>query len=274
MAQTAAQPQPTGNPAETYERFFVPAMFVPWTGELLRHAAPRPGERVLDVACGTGVVARHVAPLVGQAGRVVGLDLSPAMLEVARGLPAPEGATIEWRQGDATALPFADGAFDLATCQQGLQFVPDRGAAARELRRVLAPGGRAAVAVWRSFEYNPFFRELNEALARRTGSRGPLVPFSLGEEGELRGLLDSAGFSVVVIEAAALTVRFPSATDFLRLSVLSAAAVIPDLAGLDDAGRAALVTDIEREVGDTLRAHREGDSIAVPLAAHLALARV
>ncbi len=273
MSQPVAPLQPLGNPAETYERFFVPAMFVPWTGELLRRAAPRPDERALDVACGTGVVARHVAPLVGPTGRVVGIDLSPAMLAVARALPAPEGATIEWREGDATALPFADGEFNLALCQQGLQFVPDRAAAARELRRVLARGGRAVVAVWRGFEHNPFFREFNGAMARRLGSRGPLAPFSLGEEGELRGLLEGAGFGDVAIEATALTLRFPSADDFLRLSVLAVAAVIPDLARLDEAGRAALVADIEREAGDALRVHREGDNLAVPIAAHLAVAR-
>ncbi len=274
MAQSATSPRPPGNPAEAYERFFVPAMFVPWAGELLRRAAPRPGERALDVACGTGVVARQVAPLVGRAGRVVGLDRSPAMLAVARQLPAPEGALIAWREGDAAALPFADGEFDLALCQQGLQFVPDRAAAARELRRVLAPGGRAAVAVNRALAHNPFFREFNGALARRLGSPSPLAPFSPGEEGELRDLLTGAGFRDVAIEAVALTVRFPSAADFLRLSVLSSAVVMPDLAGLDEAGRDRLVADVEREVRDTLREHREGDGLAVPMAAHIALARI
>jgi len=102
---------------------------------------------VLDVACGTGIVARQAAPLVGADGQVVALDMNPAMLAVARALPAPSGATIHWREGDAMDLPFEDGAFDVVLCQHGLQFVPDRARAVREMRRVLAPGGRALVIV-------------------------------------------------------------------------------------------------------------------------------
>ena len=89
----------------------------------------------MDVACGTGSVARHVAPLVGAEGKVVALDISPEMLAVARGLPAPAGATIEWREGNAIALTVPDDAFDLVLCQQGLQFFSDRAAAVREMRR-------------------------------------------------------------------------------------------------------------------------------------------
>jgi hypothetical protein len=92
--------QPTAaNPAQVYEQYFVPAMFVPWATILLRHAALEPGERVLDVACGTGVVARHAAPQVADTGKVVGLDMKPAMLGVARSLPPPQGARIEWQAG-------------------------------------------------------------------------------------------------------------------------------------------------------------------------------
>lgn len=116
-----SQPHP-GNPAETYENYFVPAMFHPWAAILLRHAAPKLGERVLDVACGTGVVARMAAPLVGPNGQVVGLDMNPAMLAVARQLPPPSGATITWQDGNAMAPPFTDGAFDLVLCQHGLPF--------------------------------------------------------------------------------------------------------------------------------------------------------
>lgn len=135
MSQGAAE-----NPAEAYERYLVPAIFLPSGEDLIRRAAPVGEERVL-VACGTGAVARQVAPLVGTGGMVVGLDLSPAMLAVARGLPVPGGAAIEWREGSAGALPFPEGSFDLVLCQQGLQFFPDRAAALRDMRRVLRPGG-------------------------------------------------------------------------------------------------------------------------------------
>src|SRR5438876_7202317 len=100
-----------GNPDELYERYVVPAMFGPWAADLVALAAPQPGERVLDVACGSGVVARLVAPHVGSTGHVVGLDLNARRLVVARALPPSPGAVVEWREGDALALPFAEAVF-------------------------------------------------------------------------------------------------------------------------------------------------------------------
>ena len=102
-------------PAEVYEEYMVPAIFTPWARVLLTYAAPKPGERVLDVACGTGAVSRQVAPIVGAKGKVTGLEISAAMLAVARSIHAPAGAQIDWREGDATSLPFADRSFDLVT---------------------------------------------------------------------------------------------------------------------------------------------------------------
>src|SRR4030095_3648080 len=126
--------QQSPNPAEVYERYFGPALFTPWARALLEYAVPQTGERVLDVACGTGIVTRHVAPMVGAAGRVVGLDISPAMLAVARALPVPGGATIEWQEGNALTLALPDAAFDLVLWHQGLQFFPDRAADTREIQ--------------------------------------------------------------------------------------------------------------------------------------------
>ncbi len=140
--------QPTaGNPAEVYESFFVPAMFAPLATLVLDRVSPRPGERVLDVACGTGIVARRAARLVGDGGRVVGVDPSPAMLAVARSAAVSEDVSVEWQEGTAEALPFPDASFDLAFCQMGLQFFPDKQAGLTELHRVLVPGGRTAVSV-------------------------------------------------------------------------------------------------------------------------------
>jgi ubiquinone/menaquinone biosynthesis C-methylase UbiE len=130
-----------GSAAEIYERHMVPAIFGPWAEDLLALATPLPGERVLDVACGTGVVARLVAQRVGPSGTVVGFDLNPGMLTVARSLPPPSGARIEWREGNVSAIPLPDATFDLVLCQQGLQFFPDRSAALREMRRVWGPVG-------------------------------------------------------------------------------------------------------------------------------------
>jgi ubiquinone/menaquinone biosynthesis C-methylase UbiE len=114
--------QVAGNAAEIYEEYLVPAIFEPWARNLLDRAAPRPGERVLDVACGSGIVARLAAEQVGAAGTVVGVDINPGMIAVARKNAGAAG--VEWKEGNATALPLPDGSFDLVTCQQGLQFFP------------------------------------------------------------------------------------------------------------------------------------------------------
>src|SRR5215212_1225947 len=124
------------HPAEVYEQYLGRSIADPFTRVLLQHAAPKSGERVLDLASGTGSVARHVAPLIGMEGRVVALDISPAMLAVGAAISVAGGARIEWLEGDALCVPFADKAFDLILCQQGLQFFSDRNRALQEMRRV------------------------------------------------------------------------------------------------------------------------------------------
>src|SRR5260370_25850928 len=154
-----------GNEPDAYERHIDPALFMPWARSLVETAALRPGERVLDVACGTGVVTRLAAKRVGAGGKVVGLDLNAGMLEVARS----RAPAIEWREGSATELPLPDAAFDAVLCQQGLQFFPDRPAALREMRRVLVPGRRLALSVWRSLQGSPGHRALADALEPHIG---------------------------------------------------------------------------------------------------------
>jgi ubiquinone/menaquinone biosynthesis C-methylase UbiE len=230
-------------PAETYEQYLGPAIAHPWTRVLLEIAAPRPGERALDVACGTGSVARHVAPIVGAEGQVVALDINPDMLAVARALPAPAGATIEWLEGDAINLGLPNHAFDLVLCQQGLQFFSDRAAAVREMRRVLADGGRVAISVWQALERHPVYEALLEATARHLRSAVSTVDlsFSLWDAEELRALLSDAGFQQITITARSLDVRLPSPERFVELTVLGAATSIPAFARLNAAARSAIV---------------------------------
>src|SRR5690606_5960003 len=121
-----------GNPAQTFEDFYVPSVFRPWTSEILDRARPQAGARVLDVACGTGIVARMVAQQLKGDARVAGVDYNPAMLEVARSASARENVEIEWVEGNAENLPFPDASFDLVLVQQGLQFVSDKARAVGE----------------------------------------------------------------------------------------------------------------------------------------------
>jgi ubiquinone/menaquinone biosynthesis C-methylase UbiE len=134
-----------GNAAENYERYFVPAIGTPFATTLLDAAGLHRGERVLDVACGTGVVTRLAAERVGPDGAVGGLDINPAMLAVARSVSS-SGAPIEWHEASAESLPLADGSFDVVLSSLGLQFVSDKLSALGEMRRVLAPHGRLAIA--------------------------------------------------------------------------------------------------------------------------------
>ena len=164
-----------------YERVMVPAVFGPWAKDLLDTVALAAGTRVLDVACGTGIVARLAASQVGPTGRVVGLDTNEAMLAVARAQPQPTGAHVEWRQGDATKLPFPDAEFGAVLCQQGLQYVPDRAAALREMKRVLASGGRLGLSVFsHSVGFQLFLsapqRSLSERKQRRSCGNHSLSP--------------------------------------------------------------------------------------------------
>jgi len=267
------QPQPR-NPAEMYENYFVPAMFLPWATILLRHAAPRSQERVLDVACGTGIVARQAAPLVGAHGQVTALDMNAAMLAVARALPAPPGATIAWQEGNAMALPFTNGAFDVVLCQHGLQFVPDRAGAVREMRRVLAPGGRALVIVLQALARHPVFEALMESAARHLSLpiSAVMTPFALHDADELRTLFTAAGFKKVDILPESTTVRFPEPERFVPLAVTSSAAAVPAFAQLEAPARAALLEAVRAEVEPAMRKYRDSDAVTFPMFAHIAVA--
>jgi ubiquinone/menaquinone biosynthesis C-methylase UbiE len=259
------------NAAETYQRELVPALFGPWGSRVVELAALRPGLRVLDVACGTGLVARLAAEAVGVSGRVTALDLNPGMLAVASELPAVEGAPIEWVEGNAQALPFAEATFDVVCCQLGLQFFPDREGALREMRRVLVPGGRAVVMVWREIDRSPGFAVLAAALGRTISSDAEALmraPFALGDAGELARLLEAGGLCDCTIRAEAGTVRFASAATFVRSEVAS-----PLLATVVAAAPAPAYEELVREVERALDPLIEQGSLCFPIEAHLALCR-
>jgi len=232
-----------GNPAANYERFFVPAIGAPLATDLVRHAALQEGERVLDVACGTGVVARLASDKVGAAGTVAGLDVNPGMLAVAREA-TPAGAAIEWHEASAEAMPLPDASFDVALCQMGLQFMPDKHAALGEMRRVLAPGGRLVLNL-----PGPTPRPLAimaEALARHVGAEAAGFVnhvFSLHDTAEIRNLVSEAGFHDASVETDTRQLRLPAPAEFLWQYVQST-----PLAGVvaqaDDERRAALERDV------------------------------
>ena len=215
MTQQAYGKSFGGTPAENYQRYFVPSIGAPVAGDLIDVAGLQSGERVLDVACGTGVVTRLAAERVGAEGAVSGLDVNPGMLAVARSETPPD-ISVAWYEASAESMPLPDEAFDVVLCQMGLQFVPDKLAALREMRRVLHAGGRVFVTV--PGPKPPIFAIMTDALARHLGpqvaSFADLV-FSLHDTDELTELMSSAGFRKIDVRAKPRTLRLPAPAKFL-----------------------------------------------------------
>jgi ubiquinone/menaquinone biosynthesis C-methylase UbiE len=241
MAHQFDSHDPRANVALNYERDFVPAIAAPLAGDLVEEAHLQPGERVLDVACGTGIVARLAAEQVGDDGAVVGVDVSPEMLDVARDA---NGDGIQWGRASAEALPLPDDTFDVAFCQMGLQFFPDRPGSLGEMRRVLAPEGRAAINV--PGPTPAIFQIFEDALARQAGPEAAgfiETVFALDDPEELAGLVESAGFDDVEVHSEAKTLTLSRPEEFLWQYVESTP--LAGVAGsLDAEHRAALEDEV------------------------------
>lgn len=225
--------------AESYQRYFVPAIGAPVARGLVGSALLQPGERVLDVACGTGVVTRLAADRVGPAGAVAGLDPNPAMLSVARESTPPE-LEVDWRRGPAESLPFDDGSFDVVLCGMGLQFFSDREGGLREIRRVLVPGGRLVANV--PGPIPPPLERMEEGLSRHVGPESAAFVrrvFDLHDADEIRSLAEKAGFPEVEVRSQVTAVDLPPPAEFLWQYVESTP-LAPLVAALDEEGRAAL----------------------------------
>jgi ubiquinone/menaquinone biosynthesis C-methylase UbiE len=263
-----------GPAPELYQRYLVPAMTSMWAADLADRAALRPGERVLDVACGTGVVARIAAERVGNTGLVAALDINPGMLAIARSLPSATGASIEWYEGSALELPFLSASFDVVVCQLGLQFFSDRPAALREMRRALVPNGRLALNVFGPIAHNPATHALADALdgrVRPDASVAKRMEHALADTEELRTLVAGAGFRDVVIRTARKMVRFPSANDYVRIQ-LAATPLATLVAQYDAPRRDRLVGALVEDVGAALALYLGDEGLTFPQEVHILLA--
>jgi ubiquinone/menaquinone biosynthesis C-methylase UbiE len=197
--------------AEDYERYLVPALFDVWAPRMLEAAGVGERDTVLDVACGTGIVARGAVARVGDHGRVVGLDATEAMLTVAQRIES----RVEWHVGDAVDLPFDSGSFDAVICQSGLMFFPDQVAAVREMWRMLRPGGRVAVQVWANCEAQNTFAGIVEEHAGALVADQYRTPWNLSDSELLLALFEEAGLADVELRTVSENAVYPSVGAFL-----------------------------------------------------------
>jgi ubiquinone/menaquinone biosynthesis C-methylase UbiE len=205
-----------GSAAELYDATFVPSIAVPASQRLFELADLEPGERVLDLACGTGIAARLAASAVGSSGSVVGVDVSPDMIEVARSRPTPAGAAVEWHVADAAQLPLPSDGTDCVLCQMGVMFFNDRTAALDEVRRVLRPGGRLVLNTPGAIQ--PPLEVLDQALVQHISpDLGGFVRavFSMPDPDQLAALLTDAGFGDVEAEVRPVPLDLPTPGEFL-----------------------------------------------------------
>jgi len=262
--------QLSGGAAAVYERIWVPAIMGRSAEQLVEAAGIGDGDHVLDIACGTGIVARTALPLVGPAGRVVATDLNAAMLEEARAWANRHGAAaIEWHKSEAARLPFDNASFDAVLCQQGLQFMPDRAAVLREMVRVLRPQGRVALSVWQS--ESPVSAAICRVLERHFGDGSTAdwkVTYSLSDRGELRRLASDAGFRDIHVSLDFKVARHPDPKAFVS-GALAGSPHADDIAALPDETRAALVDEVIANMAGCI----DDDGVASGVACHTLTAR-
>ncbi len=253
---------------EIYERLLVGPLFRPFAEDLIARLNPGAQDRVLDVACGTGIVARVARERIGPAARIVGVDASAPMLAVARSADA----SIDWREGNAVALPVSDEErFSLLTCHQGLQFFPDKMAAVREMRRVLLPGARLAIGTWRPLAEAALFRELHPIAERQLG---PVVDarHSFGDADAITRLLTDAGFVNVQVETISHRIRMSDGMVFARLNATALASMSEQAKTMTDAERQRVLERIVSDSAATVAQYSEGGALVFELPSNLATA--
>lgn len=266
---TSTQWQLAQDAAERYQSILTPYILGPFAETLVEFAELRPGDRIIDVGCGTGAAARHAAQIVGENGSVTGIDLNRSMLAVAGALPAVRGATVEWREANATALPFDDESADAVLCAQTLQFLADKAAALREMARAVKRNGRVAVSFWSDIGESPYFDALVRAIDVHIGSdvaAGLRSAFGLSDADVASALFTNAGFRRVEISKARLALSLPTLTDFVPRHI----SATPMSIGFQRASQD-IQTRVVQSVCEEL-AFNGAETPSIPFTSHLALA--
>jgi ubiquinone/menaquinone biosynthesis C-methylase UbiE len=261
--------QLSGNAASIYEEQKVPAIFAPLADATLAVVPLLDNDQVIDLACGTGIVARKVRQKIGKSASVVGVDLNEGMISTAAGLADESARSCEWRVADVTQLPFEDHSFTIAFCQQGIQFFPDIVAALVEMKRVLRPHGRAAISVWAG--PSDFATALASSLRNHIGeeiAKQSLAPFAFGDIERLSDAMTKVGFQEITSQL--LTIDRTIGSHDAIAEEIMASPVGPKVAEFGNEMMASIIT----EVSEALTKHRHGDGFVVPQTAGLIQANV
>jgi len=251
--------------AEAYEELLVPAITGQWAAPMLDLAGVSAGQRVLDVACGTGVLARAAAERVGPTGHVVGVDLNPAMLTVAARI-RPD---LEWREGDAANLPLEDERFDSALCLSALFFFPDVNAAVAEMARVVRTGGVVVIQTYASLDDQPVYGQFIETVLRYASEDArSLIDtyFSRGDLPALRQTFEGASLRVEQTVSPMGVAAYGSWDELIATEVKST----PLVDRLTDDQ----LEQIRQDLESLLRRHQAPDgSLKLPIRSHLITGR-
>ena len=248
---------------EAFEKYIVPAFGGVWAQDIVKRAALRKGDRILDVGCGTGIVARYAYKALGDSVHITGVDVNDVALEKVREISARHAAPIEWKQADVTTLPFSDDTFDALLCQQGLQYFPDRFLALKEIKRVLVDEGRIVFSVWRPIEFSPLYLTLHKALEtyiNREAASILLSAYTLSDPMQLKALFEGAGFKNVKIRIVIRQMRYSPLEEFLFGS-LSASPFANDILALEGTVRDEMFQEIRNSISNYI----DDDGLAAPM---------
>ncbi|MBC8438249.1 MAG: methyltransferase domain-containing protein [Deltaproteobacteria bacterium] len=206
--------QLSGDGPNAYEKYIVPAYTWVWAKEIVKRACLREGEKILDVACGTGLVARIAADEQSNPGLIYGVDVNEVMIKKARNI----GKSINFYHSDVLEMPFSNNYFDVIFCQQGLQYFPDPGSALKEMNRVLVENGRILLSVWRPIKYSPFYKSLCKVLEKYVNTKSASMlsaAFTFGDFGKLKSLFSDAGFNCININIVVKQMRYSPFEEFV-----------------------------------------------------------
>lgn len=268
---TSTQWQLAQEAAERYQTVLTPHILGPFAEALVDFAHVQAGEQVLDVGCGTGAAARYAATAVGSSGRVVGTDINSGMLNVARALPPIQGTAVEWREANATELPFEADCFDVVLAAQVVQFIPQKTAALAEMRRVAKPNGRVAISLWCPIKESPYFNTLVRTISTYIGDEtaaGLKSAFNLCQTDEIMALFETAGFTSAQIESTQLQLPLPPLTEFVPLHIQAT----PMTVGFGKASKE-IQQKIIHEVAEQLSDYEYADQTRIPFRSYLIIGR-